>query len=919
MSFLASYFGIHGSQGETAVCCPFPHHVPGLDQVYYEHRPSAHVNLEKGTFHCKVCQQGHSEQTFLKSILECSYGDAARLTNLFSNDEDLAAWQAEELQPATKDRALSLGISAAVIEELQLRTGSNESIAFPALMHDHLIDVRQYNPGQTPKLRSRTGAPSGLIIPYDLWRTTNKQRLTLICAGEKDMAVARSHGFNAITITGGEGALPGCLAEFRDRKVAIVYDNDAAGLAGAVRLANYLRPYVLNLKVCTAFHEVCREDKEDITDFFVKYNKTRHDLIAYLEQTPEYIPQTVDSTAHYPILNLHEASRPANINRIVRSNIQVVAMSEASFVIPSVLVAEKKRLVGKDDAMYQGEIREWTLDESNVQSILHMMDNNFKEDLLESNYRDILRIRQKEKYVVIRKPVKETVYKCVVTDLYETMNQEVIPMEYTAYVLGTKLESGKKYMVTYKLVPHPYKGQQLTMLILHSTQANDSVANFRVTQPIQEALTLFQNTTPSEIAIRFRGILGYPGNPDLILTMDLCYHTPLGFNMGRFHHTRAYLDCIIVGESRMGKSSTAEAMRTTYELGTFTSLAGNAATIPGLIGGSNKTAGGAYQTRAGVIPQNHRGLIIFEELGKSNAAVVKELTDIRSSNEVRIARVSGTITLPAMVRMITLSNVKTSDGAIKSIASYPNGISILTELIGTAEDIARYDIALVLSDRGSETIDPLWEPEEPYPLEAYRARVRWVWSRTPEQIIIAEDVQRYIIERANELNQTYGCHIKIFGTEAWKKIARVAIAVAGYVVSTDETFEQLIVKQEHVDFAVDYLVRIYDNPTFKLKEYAEHERRYTTIDDEGVALLQDIYIKCPALLLQLEQCAGTTKNTLQAATGLGNEEYNSQINRLVMGLFITFSKYEIIPSERFRIGMGLINRNTRATRVGEPA
>ena len=129
----------------------------------------------------------------------------------------------------------------------------------------------------------------------------------------------------------------------------------------------------------------------------------------------------------------------------------------------------------------------------------------------------------------------------------------------------------------------------------------------------------------------------------------------------------------------------------------FTSLAGNSATVPGLIGGSNKTTNGS-QTRAGIIPQNHKGLIIFEEFGKSNANVIKELTDIRSSNEVRITRVSGTITLPALVRMITLTNVKNVNGSIKPIASYPNGFSILTELVDTAEDIARYDLIVILSE-----------------------------------------------------------------------------------------------------------------------------------------------------------------------------------------------------------------------------
>ena len=38
-------------------------------------------------------------------------------------------------------------------------------------------------------------------------------------------------------------------------------------------------------------------------------------------------------------------------------------------------------------------------------------------------------------------------------------------MEYTAYSIQNKLESGKKYLATFKIVPHPYKGQQLVMII----------------------------------------------------------------------------------------------------------------------------------------------------------------------------------------------------------------------------------------------------------------------------------------------------------------------------------------------------------------------------------------------------------------------------------------------------------------------
>jgi len=365
----------------------------------------------------------------------------------------------------------------------------------------------------------------------------------------------------------------------------------------------------------------------------------------------------------------------------------------------------------------------------------------------------------------------------------------------------------------------------------------------------------------------------------------------------------------------MGKSSTAEAMRTTYGLGAFVSLAGNAATIPGLIGGSNKV-NNSYQTRAGLIPQNHKGLMIFEELGKCNANIISELTDIRSSNEVRITRVAGALTLPAIVRMITLSNVKTFEGVIKPIASYPNGITILTELVGTAEDIARYDLAVVLGDRGAKHIDPYWVPQKAFATELYRSRVRWVWSRTADQIIITPEIGHYIVEEANKLNETYDSHIKIFGTEAWKKITRLAIACAGYLVSTDSTFCNIHVRQEHVDYAVDFLVKLYDNDMFKLKEYVDHERRYSTIDADGIRILQEVFDKNAAFVLHLEQVPSTSKNALQAASGMENMEYNYQMNKLVSSMFVKFSKYDIVPTQRFRLGVARIDRR-RAVRLGD--
>lgn len=920
MGFLTDYFDIIEDKTEVAVCCPFPHYTE-TGQEYMESHPSAHVNTDEHLFHCKVCGESGSELTMISKLLGCSSPVAHKLQRCFNSDETISEWDKETLSEASKNQALSLGISEEVIEELKIKTPeyTEDIMAFPVFMYDHLIDIRQYNPGGNPKIKSRKDCPSGLILPFNEWKDTPEDRCTLLCAGEKDMAIARSMGFNAITLTGGEQCLPATPKFFKDRIVAIVYDNDTAGITGAYKVANAIYKYTPWIKVVTNFHEGM-EEKEDITDYFTKYHKTKSNLIECIEETEWYTGDKF-TNKNYPIVDLLKASSPEYVGKIVKSNVQVVAISEAAYSCPSHLYAEKIQTA--EGVMAVGDYKEWTLEEDNAQDILHMIDNGFKEDAIRKNYKRILGIMDKEKYIRIDELDKVTVFKAFLTDLFETANTtNHQPMEYQAYSIDTKLESGQKYMITYKLVPHPYKGRQLIMIILNAEQANDSVTDFQLTDSVKESLKTIQNipgTLPEKIESlteKVKGVLGYNGINTLIQAIDFSYNTPLQFHFGTFKNVRAYLDTIIVGESRTGKSSTADTLRTLYGLGTFTSLAGNSATIPGLVGGSNKTATG-FQTRAGIIPQNHKGLVIFEEFGKSNNSVITELTDIRSSNEVRITRVAGTITLPAMVRMITLTNPKNKNGNIQSIASYPNGISVLTDLVEAAEDIARYDMIVILSDRGNAQIDPSWIPAEPLQEQVYRDKIRWIWSRKPEQIVISNDVELYIIETANQLNQDYECHIKIFGTEAWKKLSRLAIAVAGYVCSTDDSYENIIVKKEHVDYARDYLIKLYDNPTFGLKRYINFERQYTEIDEEGISALQDMYNKEPMLILQLEQCSATTKNILSAATGMEMKDLNVALGRLTKLRFIKLAGFDIQPTERFRKGLSVIERNTYAPRLGE--
>jgi hypothetical protein len=225
---------------------------------------------------------------------------------------------------------------------------------------------------------------------------------------------------------------------------------------------------------------------------------------------------------------------------------------------------------------------------------------------------------------------------------------------------------------------------------------------------------------------------------------------------------------------------------------------------------------------------------------------------------------------------------------------------------------------LVLDYKANNDTDPFWEPMEPFNKEVYKTRIRWVWSRKPEQIDISETVGHYIVKRCNELNKEYNSHIKIFGTELWKKITRLSIACAGYLVSTDESFENIVVQQEHVDFAIEYFVSLYVNGTFKYKEYVDQERRYSELTQNNLDVLQEMFITAPSLLLQLERSSSSTRNSLTAATGMSNDEFNKATNRLVRNLFIRFEGHDIVPTEKFRKGMTKIDRkSTEVKKVGE--
>lgn len=926
MKFFTKYFKLQEQtpmdNGEYVVLCPFPH----KDQFgndYYESHASAHINPEKSVFHCKVCDKGYSEPAFLQHIEGVSYKEALKTIKMMENELYGGDWQVRV------DNLKNSGIMAlveklgftSVIDALGLGF-SGDGIEFPVFMYGELMDIRTYNPESQPKVKGLPGS-TNLIVPFDLWREDDNS--TILAAGEKDMAILRANHFNAITFTGGEHSFPKLFkASFRGRHVYIMYDNDDAGREGAKKAAHFIKEAGGFPHIVTGHYETCKEKGEDMHDFLMKYGKTAADVVQLMADTPEATLEELEEIKNLvtPMVTITQAGEGQYINkRFVRSHASILSIFEESYSVPEYVVFRKERLEEDEHTIFSvGDTVEFSLDDENLQDMLYLIDGNVTEAKRDKELRRLCGIA-KEPNMSMKILSMTKVSKCVVADILKTTVDEVKVSELLVYVLGDALLPGKKYDITYKPVAHPLDGMKVVGIVNDREESDAEMSKFKVNDAVKKSLQVFQVAPGSTVKLkmdelfqRSKGFIGVEARKEVMLATDMFYHTPLQFQMGT-RKERAYLDIMIVGDPRTMKSATAKAMKEMYELGTVTSL--KTASPAGLIGGSDKVAG-SYKTKIGLLPQSHKGAVIMEEFsGGIKNGIVSQLTEIRSSNRVRILRVNGTTDVPAMVRMLSISNPATKGKISMGLNQYPSGVNVILDLVGASEDIARYDFFLLVNEVGAYT-SPLDMFElEPYDKQDYMNRVRWVWSRKPEQVDISRDAAQYVWDKSQELNDAYDCHIKLFGAEAWKKLLRIAISVAGMVCSTDESFENIIVKNEHIDYAFNFMVKLYDNDLFKLRSYVENERAYNRCSEIDVMTLQDIYTMHEATLNEMEISTDLTQKQLQLVSGLENKEFAALVSRLGASKFIQWQGEKVVPTGKFRQAMKRINRKSFLKRPSE--
>jgi hypothetical protein len=306
----------------------------------------------------------------------------------------------------------------------------------------------------------------------------------------------------------------------------------------------------------------------------------------------------------------------------------------------------------------------------------------------------------------------------------------------------------------------------------------------------------------------------------------------------------------------------------------------------------------------GAFPLNDGGLLCIDELSGLAEEDLAVMSDVRSSG---IAKSTGVITAEtsSRTRAIYISNPR--NGRQLNAETY--GVTAVLKLMGKAEDVRRLDLAMSVA---SGDVDPTLVnralrdiPTIPhkYTTEACNTRVLWAWSRRPENVIITDEATTHILQRATEMGQRYSSKIPIVEAADQRiKIARLAVATAACVASTDETFENVIVKPEHVDFVVDFMNEIYSTKSFGYDRLSDQEAITTDSSDDNIAKLRMIFLALPLVDAKemadiLYQLPYFSRSTLEDYTGLSKDDLKMLLKFLTTQHLVDKSKgdYRRLP------------------------
>lgn len=836
------YYGINTSNadnGHLTVLCPF----------HEDNNPSGKINLTNGQYVCWACNRHTTILVYIAKKLskpvETVYREVAQLdstpSKYFAEDPaNIEIWHVKlfempELLKALHDRCVNddsiskyrLGAFKPGDDVAEIRIPLRDK-------HSNVIGVKAYRPGQKtkkyywPRLNSyikNKDIVTQLLFPADQL----SYHTILICGGEiKAIAAAQAlngHDIGAISGTGSETIAfsPAQLAAFHGKFVYVCYDIDEAGRVRAEQLCRMLTTYAGAIHLVKLPLDELKHPHGDVNDFLAEGGN----LLELIKATPPWVNEPLDLNKIKGIdpneeplrISLDKAVAASMAKRKISVEVVVSSMDTSPYSIPKEVQVTCDRnhnycAVCLMHQSYTNTVNTVKVSSESVE-LMEMVGKELNKQ--ESILKRAFGIPQRCNYVSFLPQSFYHVEDVRVSQHLDITSRTNERSMQAAYCIGeTRLELNEGYSLTGRMYPHPAT-QQATLLITEVAPMQDALSTY--TPSNLEPLKVFQPSewTVAGITAKLQEIyddLSYNvtkiyGRHDMHLLYDLSFHSILLLP----DKLKGWVEVLVIGDSAQGKTLCADRLISHYGLGERVVCKG--ATVAGLLGGLQQH-GKRWFASWGKIPTHDRRLLVLDELKGTSPEVIAGLTDMRSKGIAELTKIEKRRT-NARTRLIMISNPRSE----RIIREYNTGVEAVKELIGSPEDIRRFDAIMVVAQK--EVPDELVharikkEVEHVYTADLCRELVLFGW--TVPHVKLEDDY--YLHETAQKLVKSYVEDVPIVDTNTIReKLLRLSTALAVRTFSIEDP-ATVLVRNCHIDYIFEYLNRLYSSPAFGYADYSK--------------------------------------------------------------------------------------------------
>ncbi len=751
-------------------------------------------------------------------------------------------WDAGPLLTALRDR----GVTDQMIRDARLGY-HNGRIMIPVFdASGRVINIRRYLPGAPGNEKMKNTAGYTTLALYQPNHV--KFETVWICGGEIKALVAgailKTKGIGAVSVTAGEGAwAPAFTQKLKGKIVYVCFDIDVGGVSGAKRVAAQVALGAEVVYIITLPLDIKKYPKGDVNDFVGTEKATIDDLLLCMKEAKKFVfsnkgsNKYTDTEVHY--VRLVDAINASYMGKRISCDTVVTAMDTTPYLISSVVDVDCVVDGGKSencifcpvrliDPDKDTNFRRMKIDSTNP-GILDMVNSpaSQQEDALKRS----LQIPSGCKTSTIIAKKFFTVIDARLTPQLQITGDNRDHIVQSAFLVIGKdeIELNVPYTMSGRMFPHP-RSQQAVLLMDSIEQGADNLVSFK---PTLKELKTLSSLRPEKWTVgalqkklneRYNDLSAnvtriYKRN-ELHLAFDLVYHSVLYFNFDE-QRQNGWMNCLIVGDSSQGKSETAIKLIEHYGLGVKHDCKN--ASSAGLLGGLQQLGSNRWFVSWGVIPMHDRRLVIMEELKGTSTEVIGKLTDMRSSGIAEISKIEKR-RAHARTRLIMISNPRSG----RPLAAYNFGVEALKELIGSQEDIRRFDLAIIpaASQIDSDDLNRLSSSrisvKHCYNSEICKRCILWAWTRSLDQIRFESGSEKLCLKLATDLCSIFSESMPLCdkGTMRYK-LARMAISVAAMSFSTLKDNEEIIlVRSCHIKFIFGMLKEEYSRPEFGYADYS---------------------------------------------------------------------------------------------------